>query len=110
MLSGGVSHAHAPGQLSVLRCRIVLPTCTARIVSSPLALVLRVPMGEGVLVFHWFLKLFPFPHLFVALLFCRSMLLVGTGTGCKCYRSLLWCTSEVKLHTVIGKYVHTVYD
>jgi hypothetical protein len=79
-------------------CRIVLPTCTAPIVSSPLALGLRV------LVLRWFLKPFPFPHLFVALLFCRSMLLVGIGTGCKCYLSLL-CTSEVKLHTVIGKCV-----
>jgi len=84
----------------------------ARPLLSPLLLHLdsECLWEKGVLVLHWFLKLFPFPHLFVALLFCRSMLLVGTGTGCKCYRSLLWCTSEVKLHTVIGKYVHTVYD
>jgi len=33
-LSGGVSQAHAPGQLSILRCHIVLATCTAPI--SPL--------------------------------------------------------------------------
>ena len=73
MLSGGVSQAHAPGLLSILRCRTVIPTCTAPNVSSPLALGLRlrVPTREGALVPRWFLKPFPFPHLSVALLLCR---------------------------------------
>jgi hypothetical protein len=88
---GQVSQAHAPGQLSILRCRIVLPTCTAPTVSSPLALGLRVPTREGVLVLCWFLKPFPFPHLSVALLFCPSVLLVGTGTGGNCYLSCALC-------------------